>query len=150
MQVRWTATTASHCRLLNPEKATFHTLAPILLFIHRYLVPFITRIPFGKSSQALQRMINNEPDSMENVIFQMAPYPGEHFDPAGLPPAGPHPVFPPQCGRCHQLTCNCLDCLIEPCSQVLRRAETTSRHRRTLGSERAELTHLRFQTSLLD
>merc|ERR1712241_1638221 len=29
---------------------------------------------------------------------QMAPYPGEHFDPAGLPPAGPHPVFPPQCG----------------------------------------------------
>ena len=38
------------------------------------------------------------PDSVAHGISQMAPYPGEHFDPAGLPPAGPHPVFPPQCG----------------------------------------------------
>ena len=44
------------------------------------------------------------PDSVAHGISQMAPYPGEHFDPAGLPPAGAHPVFPPQCGRCSSVS----------------------------------------------
>ena len=94
-QVRWTATTASHCQRLNPEKrptSQFTLLpTPILLFIPRYLVAYIIRINFGN-------------DSIVTFIFQMAPYPGEHFDPAGLPPTGPHPVFPPQCGECQILS----------------------------------------------
>ena len=86
----------------------------------------------------------------------MAPYPGEHFDPTGLPPAGPHPVFPPQCGECSALNVSLkltlkfhlkfsLKCEF---GQVWRKAETTSRHLRTPGSERAELTRLRFLITL--
>ena len=95
-QVQWTATTASPSRLLNLEKATFHTLAPILPFIPRYLSTFISYYKIITSSTVKDQQLT----WLTNVVFQMAPYPGEHFDPAGLPPAGPHPVFPPQCGRC--------------------------------------------------
>ena len=148
--MRWTATTASHCRLLNPEKATFHTLAPILLFIHRYIAPFITRISFVKSSQALQRMIHNEPDSMlsfrwpPTLVNTLTLQDSPRQDPIQFSLLSAVGVI-----RLHAIIWICS--LIESCSQVLRRAETTSRHRRTLGSERAELTHLRFQNlSLID
>ena len=63
--------------------------------------PIHPQVPRGLYYQDQLSIVN---DSIATFIFQMAPYPGEHFDPAGLPPTGPHPVFPPQCGECQILS----------------------------------------------